>query len=122
MAAVLTLQVLHDYSDRETAEAVRFDIAGTSVPDADAMIIIARRTRTEPCLPRRTICRRRLLIGQPPRSHRLSHRTLPALDLPLQDRVWEQPRVSAGPANVCGQPARRGSCEVTGSGQEGPRE
>jgi hypothetical protein len=25
MAAVLTLQVLHDYSDRETAEAVRFD-------------------------------------------------------------------------------------------------
>ena len=27
MAAVLTLQVLHDYSDRETAEAVRFDFA-----------------------------------------------------------------------------------------------
>jgi hypothetical protein len=26
MAAVLTLQVLHDYSDRETAEAVRFDM------------------------------------------------------------------------------------------------
>src|SRR5881394_1830292 len=26
MAAVLTLQVLHDYSDRETAEAVRFDV------------------------------------------------------------------------------------------------
>jgi Transposase domain (DUF772) len=25
MAAVLTLQVLHDYPDRETAEAVRFD-------------------------------------------------------------------------------------------------
>ena len=31
-------------------------IAGTSVPDADAMMIIARRTRTDPCLPRRTIC------------------------------------------------------------------
>ncbi len=26
MAAVLTLQVLHDYSDRETVEAVRFDV------------------------------------------------------------------------------------------------
>src|SRR5260221_9695061 len=28
MAAVLTLQVLHDYSDRETAEAVRLDVGG----------------------------------------------------------------------------------------------
>ena len=26
MAAVLVLQVLHDYSDQETAEAVRFDV------------------------------------------------------------------------------------------------
>ena len=26
MAAILTLQALHDYSDRETAEAVRFDV------------------------------------------------------------------------------------------------
>src|ERR1700729_4240731 len=26
MAAVMTLQVLHDYSDRETAEAVKFDV------------------------------------------------------------------------------------------------
>jgi hypothetical protein len=26
MAAVLTLQALHDYSDREAAEAVRFDV------------------------------------------------------------------------------------------------
>ncbi len=34
-------------------------IAGTSVPDADAMMIIARRTRTVPCFPRRTICCRR---------------------------------------------------------------
>ena len=32
-------------------------IAGTGVPDADAMMINARRTRTESsCLPRRTIC------------------------------------------------------------------
>jgi IS5 family transposase len=39
MAAVLTLQVLHDYSDRETAEAVRFDMRwkaaiGAAVDDA----------------------------------------------------------------------------------------
>ena len=26
------------------------------MPDADAMMIIARRTRTDPCFPRRTIC------------------------------------------------------------------
>jgi hypothetical protein len=26
MAAVMTLQALHDYSDRETGEAVRFDV------------------------------------------------------------------------------------------------
>jgi hypothetical protein len=35
MAAVLTLQVLHDYSDRETAEAARFDVrwkAAAGVP------------------------------------------------------------------------------------------
>ena len=31
-------------------------IATTCVPDAEAMMIIARRTRTDPCLPRRTIC------------------------------------------------------------------
>src|SRR5216684_4210933 len=39
MAAVMTLQVLHDYSDRETAEAVRFDVRwkaaiGSSLDDA----------------------------------------------------------------------------------------
>jgi hypothetical protein len=28
MAAVLVLQALHDYSDRETADAVRFDVRG----------------------------------------------------------------------------------------------
>ncbi|HXZ72000.1 MAG TPA: transposase [Streptosporangiaceae bacterium] len=35
MVTVLTLQVLHDYSDRETAEAVRFDVrwkAAAGVP------------------------------------------------------------------------------------------
>ena len=31
-------------------------IAGTVVPDADAIMINARRTRTDSCLPRRTIC------------------------------------------------------------------
>ena len=35
-------------------------IAGTRVPDAEAMMIIARRTRIDPCLPRRTICCSRL--------------------------------------------------------------
>src|SRR5258708_7054647 len=39
MAAVMTLQVLHDFSDRETAEAVRFDVRwkvaiGASLADA----------------------------------------------------------------------------------------
>jgi Transposase domain (DUF772)/Transposase DDE domain len=39
MAAVMTLQVLHDFSDRETAEAVRFDVRwkvaiGVSLDDA----------------------------------------------------------------------------------------
>ncbi len=39
MAAVLTLQVLHDFSDREAAEAVRFDVRwkvaiGASLDDA----------------------------------------------------------------------------------------
>src|SRR4249919_110343 len=34
-------------------------IAGAGVPDADAMMIIARRTRIDSCLPRRTICCKR---------------------------------------------------------------
>jgi hypothetical protein len=34
-------------------------IALTGVPDADAMMINARRTRIDPCFPRRTICCRR---------------------------------------------------------------
>ena len=39
MAAIMTLQALHDYSDRETAEAVRFDVRwkvaiGAAVGDA----------------------------------------------------------------------------------------
>ena len=33
-------------------------IAGTGVPDADVMMISARRTLTGPCFPRRTICLR----------------------------------------------------------------
>ncbi len=52
MAAVLTLQVLHDYSDRETAEAVRFDVrwkvaCGLAVGDAgfDASSLVYWRQR-----------------------------------------------------------------------------
>src|SRR5712675_1399194 len=36
MAAVMTLQVLHDYSDRETAEAVRFDLRWKLAVEAGA--------------------------------------------------------------------------------------
>jgi SAM-dependent methyltransferase len=48
-----------------SSAATRQAIAGTGVPAADAMIIIARRTRIDSCLPRRVICRNRRL---PPRS------------------------------------------------------
>ena len=46
MAAVLALQVLHDYSDRETAEAVRFDVrwkvaCGLAVDDAGVRPVVA---------------------------------------------------------------------------------
>ena len=46
-------------------------IAGSGVSDADTMII-ARRTRAGPCLPRRDDLHQpaALLIGQPPRRHR----------------------------------------------------
>ena len=52
MAAVMTLQALHDYSDRETAEAVRFDVrwkvaAGASLDDPgfDPSTLVYWRTR-----------------------------------------------------------------------------
>src|SRR6266550_1289884 len=52
MAAVLTLQVLHDYSDRETAEAVRFDVrwkaaigAGLDDPGFDPSTLVYWRKR-----------------------------------------------------------------------------
>ena len=52
MAAVLTLQVLHDYSDRETAEAVRFDVrwkaaigAGLDDPGFDPSTLVYWRRR-----------------------------------------------------------------------------
>ena len=52
MAAVLTLQALHDYSDRETAEAVRFDVRwkvaiGSSLDDPgfDASSLVYWRRR-----------------------------------------------------------------------------
>ena len=38
-------------------------MAGTVVPDADAMMISARRTRIDPCFPRRTICSTATLLG-----------------------------------------------------------
>jgi transposase-like protein DUF772 len=53
MAAVLTLQALHDYSDRETAEAVRFDVrwkvaigAALDDPGFDASSLVYWRPRT----------------------------------------------------------------------------
>jgi hypothetical protein len=47
------------------------------------MIIIARRTRTDPCLPRRTIWLQAptLLISQPPRPDRISHHASMPFDL-----------------------------------------
>jgi Transposase DDE domain/Transposase domain (DUF772) len=52
MAAVMTLQVLHDYSDRETAEAVRFDVrwkvaigASLDDPGFDASSLVYWRNR-----------------------------------------------------------------------------
>jgi transposase-like protein DUF772/DDE family transposase len=52
MAAVMTLQVLHDYSDRETAEAVKFDVrwkvaAGLAIDDPgfDASTLVYWRKR-----------------------------------------------------------------------------
>jgi hypothetical protein len=52
MAAVLTLQVLHDYSDRETAEAVKFDVrwkaaigASLDYPGFDPSTLVYWRSR-----------------------------------------------------------------------------
>jgi hypothetical protein len=52
MATVLTLQVLHDYSDRETAEAVRFDVrwkvaigASLDYPGFDPSTLVYWRSR-----------------------------------------------------------------------------
>ena len=77
--------------------------------DADAMMIIARRIRTDPCLPRRTICgsRQAFLITQPPRPHRLSHRTLPPLHLPYQIECGRITAACQHPVNVCGQRTSR---------------
>src|SRR5260370_10008714 len=54
MAAVMTLQVLHDFSDRETAEAVRFDVRwevaiGARLADAgvDPSSLAYRRNRIQ---------------------------------------------------------------------------
>ena len=61
MAAVLTLQALHDYSDRETAEAVRFDVRwkaaiGTALdaPGFDpSTLVYWRRRLARPARPHR---------------------------------------------------------------------
>ena len=50
------IDALRPVAPAAPAAATSRAIAGTSVPDADAMMIIARRTRTDPCFPRRTIC------------------------------------------------------------------
>ena len=63
MAAILTLQALHDYSDRETAEAVRFDVRwkaaiGAALDDAgfDSSTLVYWRNR----------------IAKPQRPHRVN--------------------------------------------------
>ena len=65
-AAALSASRLMGRGDEKAADQAAVDamrealnslaIAGTVVPDADAMMINARRTRTDSCLPRRTIC------------------------------------------------------------------
>src|SRR3954453_15684759 len=93
-------------------------IAGTGVPDADAMMIRARRTRTDPCLPRRTICCSR----RPSSSDRRRARTGSAITTPLSPSRESQRVISSdgtkgstpacrNPANVRGQ---RTSCSSQG--------
>ena len=61
MAAVMTLQALHDYSDRETAEAVKFDVrwkaaigAGLDDPGFDPSALVYWRNRiAKPARPHR---------------------------------------------------------------------
>jgi hypothetical protein len=61
MAAVLTLQVLHDYSDRETAEAVKFDVRwkvaiGASLDDPGfdpSSLVYWRKRLAKPARPHR---------------------------------------------------------------------
>jgi hypothetical protein len=86
-------------------------IADTGVPPADAMIIIARRTRTVPCLPRRTICNnrrpstsvnRRARTGPATDTTHLDRRSLlPSLNPPTRSTVQPHRRVT-NPANVHG--------------------
>ena len=45
MVVVLTLQVLHDYSDRETVEAFRFDVRGKAAAGVPQMIRGSTRRR-----------------------------------------------------------------------------
>ena len=80
-------------------------IAGTSVPDADATMIIARRTRTDPCFPRRTICSSRRPSSSVSRRARTGSAITPPatrphhkIECPITHRA-----VSVDPVNVRGQ-------------------
>ncbi len=84
-------------------------IAGTSVPDADAdadaMMIIARRTRTDPCFPRRTICSSRRPSSSVSRRARIGSAITPPatrphhkIECPITHRA-----ASVDPVNVRGQ-------------------
>jgi Transposase DDE domain/Transposase domain (DUF772) len=72
MAAVLTLQALHDYSDRETAEAVRFDVrwkvaigAALDDPGFDpSSLVYWRRRLAKSAQPHRVNDAVRKVIGQ----------------------------------------------------------
>ncbi len=86
-------------------------IAGTGVPGADAIMIIARRTRTDPCLSRGTICRRRRPSSSRSRRARTGSAIAPlATRSTPHDRVSgttspasTPPGMSPDPVNVCGR-------------------
>src|SRR6266511_4228215 len=118
-----------------SSAATRRAIAGTGVPLADAMIIIARRTRIVPCFPRRTICNNR----RPSSSVNRRARTGPAMTLAhlsiaitryrawpcLQPACGNPPGVSPNPANVHGHPTsllhiELASCTVTRYAESAP--
>jgi hypothetical protein len=70
-------------------------IAATVVPEADAMMIVARRTRIEPCLPRRTIACNRW----PSSSVSRRARTGSAIPPTSRDRGLSIPTVAVKPSD-----------------------